>query len=102
MSDTNESGFDRRAFLIRAAAAGAAAGAAAAVPAWLLTTAEGDGDSPQSASADAGAPLTQPMVAFVRDPEAGEVWLMAGTQELTVRDPVLASRLLAAASALAL
>jgi hypothetical protein len=39
----------------------------------------------------------QPVMAYVRDAERGEVTVMAGTRETTYRDPALVKRLLAAA-----
>jgi hypothetical protein len=39
----------------------------------------------------------EPLVAYIRDVERGEVTVLAGTRETTLRDPVLVRRLLKAA-----
>jgi hypothetical protein len=41
----------------------------------------------------------EPVVAYVRDAERGEVTVVAGTAETTYRDPALVKRLLSAAPA---
>ncbi len=41
---------------------------------------------------------SEPVMAYVHDAERGEVTIMAGTDEMTYRDPVLVKRLLAGAN----
>ena len=54
--------------------------------------------SVEAAGAEAKvAPGTQPVVAFVRNPSKGEISLMSGDREVTVRDPKLAARITRAA-----
>ena len=69
--------------------AGVAAGAAAVVPALGMTGA----DAESSAPAHDGA-----FVAWVKDPKAGEIAVLVGERELTVRDRKLAKRLAQAAA----
>ncbi|HEV3283411.1 MAG TPA: hypothetical protein VG010_04345 [Solirubrobacteraceae bacterium] len=76
------------------ASAGVAAGVAAiAVPGAAAASAETGGVpiDPSSTSP------REPVMAYVRDAERGEVTVMSGTGETTYRDPALARRLLAAA-----
>jgi hypothetical protein len=40
---------------------------------------------------------TDPVIAYVQDPERGEVTLISGLREITYHDPELAARLIAAA-----
>jgi hypothetical protein len=40
---------------------------------------------------------TDPVIAYVQDPERGEVTIISGHRELTYHDPELAARLIAAA-----
>jgi len=80
----------RRGFLTSAgAAAGAVAlGAAAAGPTLI------------AAAADAGSPVAlsdEPVVAYVRNPKAGEVRLMVGHREVAVKDRALVQRIVSAA-----
>jgi len=74
--------------------AGAAAGAAAiGVPAAAALSS----DQP-AVVADPKTPTPpEPVVAYVRDAERGEVTVVAGTSETTYRDRALVKRLLAAA-----
>jgi hypothetical protein len=44
-----------------------------------------------------GPAPSEPVTAYVRNADRGEVTVMAGTQETTYRDPVLVKRLLDAA-----
>jgi hypothetical protein len=96
---TLEEGTSRRAFL--QGTAGAAAGAAA-----ILATPKVAAialDSSHSKVPDAvvtkasGPPPAEPVTAYVRDAERGEVTVMSGKQETTYKDPVLVKRLLDAA-----
>jgi hypothetical protein len=55
-----------------------------------------------SAAAEAAAPghelPEEPVVAYVRNPKAGDVRLMVGHREVSVQDPALVQRILSAAS----
>jgi hypothetical protein len=74
--------------------AGAAAGAAAlGVPAAVVLTGESRGVAIDPAT----APKADAVMAYVRDADRGEVTIVAGTSEMTYRDPALVKRLLAAA-----
>jgi hypothetical protein len=88
---TEGDGFTRSSFI--KASAGAAAGLAAiSVPgAAALSAEEGVATTPSSPTP------REPVVAYVRDSERGEVTVMSGTREATYRDPALVRRLLAAA-----
>jgi hypothetical protein len=74
--------------------AGAAAGAAAiGVPAAAALADEKPRVVPEPASANP----REPVMAYIRDAERGEVTVLAGTTETTYRDPALVKKLLAAA-----
>jgi len=74
--------------------AGAAAGAAAiGVPAAAVLSEHKSGVMTEPSSPNP----REPVMAYVRDPERGEVTVMHGTSETTYRDRVLVKRLLAAA-----
>lgn len=76
------------------ASAGAAAGAAAVgVPIASAMSAEQDGAPVEPH----GTTPREPVMAYVRDAERGEVTLMSGTSEVTYRDPNLVKRLMKAA-----
>lgn len=76
------------------ASAGAAAGAAAVgVPIASAIAAEKDGVPVEPR----GATPREPIMAYVRDADRGEVTLMSGTDEVTYRDPTLVKRLMKAA-----
>ena len=92
----------RRAFL--QGTAGAAAGAAAilATPKVAQIALDSPGSSvppvPKAVVTKASGPApAEPVTAYVRDAERGEVTVMSGKQETTYRDPVLVKRLLDAA-----
>jgi hypothetical protein len=95
-------GASRRAFL--QGTAGAAAGAAVilATPKIASLAADSTGSG---AAAEPKAVVTtpsgraphEPVTAYVRDADRGEVTVMFGLQETTYRDPVLVKRLLDAA-----
>jgi hypothetical protein len=97
-----EEGTSRKAFL--QGAAGMAAGAAAIIATPKVAAVALDAGS-SSAVAEpkpvvttpSGSAPQEPITAFVRDPERGEVTVMFGQQETTYRDPVLVKRLLDAA-----
>lgn len=83
---------DRRSFVKRAGAAGlsaAALGATAAAPAGAEARAEETEPS--------GPVPAEPVVAFVRNAERGEVTVVSGSHETTYRDKALVSRLVKAA-----
>ncbi len=101
MSEVAE-GTSRRAFL--QGTAGAAAGAAVilATPKVAAIALDDAGSSapvePQAvATKPSGAAPYEPVTAYVRDAEHGEVTVMFGKSEATYRDPVLVRRLLDAA-----
>jgi hypothetical protein len=89
---TEDGGLTRLSFI--KASAGLAAGAAAiAVPGAAALAAEEKG-----IAIDPSSPSPpEPVVAYVRDAERGEVTVMSGTGETTYRDRALTRRLLAAA-----
>jgi hypothetical protein len=75
------------------ASAGAAAGAAAiAVPAAVIAQ-----DKPATVTEPSSATPREPVMAYVRDADRGEVTVMSGTSETTYRDPSLVKKLLGAA-----
>jgi len=90
----NGSKVSRRAFLKTAAAAVAVAGAAAAAPGALM------GASAPWAGAREGPEEVgdSSIVAYVRNAQDGEIVLMVGTREVTVRDHGLVSGLIRAAA----
>jgi hypothetical protein len=83
----------RRSFVKVAGAATGAAALAAAPP--IAQAAVGDGA--EQIDPTTGVP-TEPVVAYVRDVERGEVTVTAGTSERTYRDRALVQRLLRASS----
>jgi hypothetical protein len=82
----------RRSFMKIAGAAPGAAALAAAPP--IARAAIGEEDA-QPTKATAGVP-EEPVVAYVRDAERGEVTVTSGTAEHTYRDRALVQRLLRA------
>jgi len=92
-------GTSRRAFL--QCTAGAAAGAAVILATPKVASVALDAAGP-SAAAEPEAVVTkpsgpaphEPVTAYVRNAERGEVTVMSGKQETTYRDPVLVKRLL--------
>lgn len=95
-------GTSRRAFL--EGTAGAAAGAAVILATPKVASVALDAASP-SAPAEPKAVVTkpsgpaphEPVTAYVRNADRGEVTVMSGKQETTYRDPVLVKRMLDAA-----
>jgi len=75
--------------------AGAATGAAALAAAPPIARAAVE-DSPRPTDPTTGVP-EEPLVAYVRDADRGEVTVTAGTAERTYRDRALVQRLLRAA-----
>jgi hypothetical protein len=51
----------------------------------------------EQANADGGAVGSGPVVAYVSNPRTGEISVMAGDREVSVRDPRLAARIVRAA-----
>ena len=97
-----DEGTSRRAFI--QGTAGAAAGAAVilATPKVASIALDSPGSSvpaePKAVVTKASGPAPhEPVTAYVRDAERGEVTVMSGKQETTYRDPVLVKRLLDAA-----
>jgi hypothetical protein len=93
-------GTSRRQFL--AGGAGAAAGAAIAAASSKVGSIGtlGHGAAAQPAATvtkPSGAPPREPVTAYVRDAQRGEVTVLSGKTETTYRDPVLVKRLLDAA-----
>jgi hypothetical protein len=94
MSDEKreDGGVTRLSFL--KASAGAAAGAAAiGVPTAVALSGDKKGEVTDPASQNP----QEPVMAYVRDAERGEVTVMSGTNETTYRDRSLVKRLLDAA-----
>jgi hypothetical protein len=89
---SEDGGLTRLSFI--KASAGLAAGAAAiGVPAAGALSAE-----EKSVAIEPSSPSpSEPVMAYVRDAERGEVTVMSGTGETTYRDRALTRRLLAAA-----
>jgi len=97
-----DKGTSRRAFL--QGSAGAAAGAAAiiATPKVAAIALDSPGSSvpaePKAVVSKPSGPAPhEPVTAYVRDAERGEVTVLSGKQETTYKDPVLVKRLLDAA-----
>src|SRR5437588_6314295 len=89
-------GVTRLAFL--EASAGAAAGAAAiAVPAAVVAEEHSSPAKPAEVTDPSSPNPPEPVMAYVRDADRGEVTVMAGTSETTYRDPALVQKLLGAA-----
>jgi hypothetical protein len=51
----------------------------------------------EHADADGGVPGSEPVVAYVRDPRHGDISVMAGDREVTIRNPKLAAQIARAA-----
>jgi anaerobic selenocysteine-containing dehydrogenase len=84
----------RRSFVKIAGAATGAAALAAAPP--IARAAMGDDDGAQPTEPTTGVP-EEPLVAYVRDAQRGEVTVTSGTTEHTYRDRGLVRRLVQAA-----
>ena len=87
----NGNGLSRRSFVKRSLAGAAVLGAVAAVPGWLLGRSGGE-ELPAATNQSDG--LGEPVVAYVRDAERGEVVLLRGTREVVRQDRALASHLI--------
>jgi hypothetical protein len=84
---------DRRSFVKRAGAAGIGA-ATLGVTEVAAASAE-----PRAEVTEPSRPVPpEPVVAYVRDAERGEVTIVSGTQETTYRDRALVRRLMRAAA----
>ena len=97
-----EEGSSRRLFL--QSTAGAVTGAAMILAAPKVASIALDASSSSSATEPkpvvtkpSGPAPHEPVTAYVRNPEHGEVTVMSGTRETTYKDPVLVKRLLEAA-----
>ena len=84
----------RRTFIARGSLAAVLAGAAAVVPS--LGTVLKMPATPMAAGAQ--PPMTEPLIAHVRDVNSGEIALLFGNKKVVHHDPELAARLYAAAS----
>jgi len=94
-------GLSRRNFLQRGAlttAAVAVAGSVPGVSALVATTAADTPalDSGVSNAADEAGPLTEPLLAHVKDLGTGEISLFQGEREVVVHSPALARGLMSA------
>jgi len=96
---------NRRSFLIRGSSVIAAAGAATALPALLPVLGGADAAEPKADSAASGAgsttdsatgPLTEPLIAHIRDLSTGEIGLFTGEQEIVIHNRQLARSLFSA------
>jgi len=91
---------NRRTFLIRGSGVLAAAGAATAVPAFLPALARADATEPRAGTASSIAmdgfpdtPMTEPLIAHIRDLSTGEIGLLSGEKEFVIHDRELARSL---------
>ena len=88
--------FSRRNFLKRGSVTVAAAGAISSLPGLpaLLSSSQSDA---QAAEADLSDILpgsaSQPLIAHIKDLASGEISLMQGEQQVSIKDPALAARL---------
>ena len=95
-------GLSRRNFLRRGAFTTAAVAVASSVPgiSTLIATTASEApavDTGVSDAADEAGPLTEPLIAQVKDPSTGEISLFQGEREVVVRSPALARSLMSAA-----
>jgi hypothetical protein len=101
--DTGESeGTSRRAFLQGSAGAAASAAVILATPKVASIALDSPGSSvpaePKAVVTKPSGPAPpEPVTAYVRNADLGEVTVMSGQQETTYKDPVLVKRLLDAA-----
>jgi hypothetical protein len=94
-------GLSRRNFLRRGAFTTAAVAVASSVPgiSTLVATTAADApafDTGVSDAADEAGPLTEPLVAQVKDASTGEISLFQGEREVVVHSPALARSLMSA------
>jgi hypothetical protein len=95
-------GLSRRNFLRRGAFTTAAVAVASSVPGLSTLVATTAADAPAvdtgvSDAADEAGPLTEPLIAQVKDPGTGEISLFQGEREVVVHSPALARGLMSAA-----
>jgi hypothetical protein len=86
------SGLTRLSFM-KVSATAAAGAAAVGMPAAVVLASDPHGVAIDPAT----PPKTDSVMAYVRDEVSGEVTIVAGSSEMTYRDPALVKRLLAAA-----
>ena len=87
-----EGGLTRLSFL-KASAATAAGAAAIGIPVTAALSEDKSGVATEPTSSNP----SEPVMAYVRDAQRGEITVMSGTSEATYRDRSLVKRLLAAA-----
>jgi hypothetical protein len=95
-------GLSRRNFLRRGAFTTAAVAVASSVPGVSALVATTAADAPAvdtgvSDAADEAGPLTEPLLAHVKDAGTGEISLFQGEREVVVHSPALARSLMSAA-----
>ena len=100
-AENRREGFSRRSFLRRGSLAAAVVGVVGSVPglAGLLTAGASDAPAVESGVTEAEGnvgPLTEPVLAQVKDLGTGEISLFQGEQETVVRNPALARQLYSA------
>lgn len=96
-SPTGPEGLNRRAFLRNSSVAAGGVAVTVMTPAAVVAL---EGTAAASPVDGSSGPLpAEPVMAYVSDPARGEVTVLSGLNETTYRDPVLARRLLKAASA---
>jgi hypothetical protein len=101
----NMATINRRTFLIRGSGVVAVAGAATAIPALLPALTGADAAEPKAGATDTGVgsttdsatgPLTEPLIAHIRDLSTGEIGLFSGEQEIVIHNRQLARSLFSA------
>ncbi|HTY95840.1 MAG TPA: hypothetical protein VMB91_02285 [Solirubrobacteraceae bacterium] len=97
-----EEGTSRKAFLQGTAGAAASAALVLATPKVAAVALDGSTPAPAAGpkaivTSPSGRAPREPVTAFVRDAERGEVTVLSGTNRTTYRDPVLVKRMLDAA-----
>jgi hypothetical protein len=96
-AESASDGTSRRQFLAggAGAAAGAAIAAASSKVGSVVTLGQGAAAEPAAkVTKPSGPPPSEPVTAYVRDAQRGEVTVLSGKKETTYRDPVLVKRLL--------
>jgi hypothetical protein len=96
-AESASDGTSRRQFLAggAGAAAGAAIAAASSKVGSVVTLGHGAAAEPAATvTKPSGPPPSEPVTAYVRDAQRGEVTVLSGKKETTYRDPVLVKRLL--------
>jgi hypothetical protein len=92
---TQAEGVTRLAFI--KGSAGVAAGAAiVGAPAIALERSGAGKHAPAEVVTSPSPTPREPVMAYIRDPDVGEVTVVSGTGETTYRDPALVKRLMAA------